>query len=135
MSIAISAGPVSRPMDVAAVAALRKPGAPRIPAGLRVQGEARYACDLALDGDLQGTLTLRNGATLLVTEQGRAEGTLCAGDAVIEGRVKGQIECAEGAVEFAPSARCTARVLYRELSIARGAEVEAELQKVGGPRG
>lgn len=64
-----------------------------------------------------------------------AEGTIRASDASIEGTVNGRIDCAEGAVEFASSARCTAHVMYQELSGARGAEVEAELQKVGCRRG
>lgn len=100
-----------------------------------MKGEANYPCDVALDGVLEAPLSLVESATLLVTKDAGAEGTIRAGDASIEGTVSGRIDCAEGAVEFAPSARCTAHVMYRELSGARGAEVEAELQKVGGRRG
>lgn len=135
MTIQVSAGPAPRANIEAAVAALRAESAPRIPAGLQVKGEAHYPCDLALDGVLDGTLALADQATLLVTKDGRAEGNVRAGDAYIEGTVNGRIDCSEGAVEFAETARCTAHVMYRELSVARGAEVEAELQKVGGRRG
>lgn len=135
MSIQVPAGPAPRASIDAAVAALRVEGAARIPAGLVVQGEAHYACDLALDGELEGTLALTNESTLLISKDARAQGTVRAGDAYIEGSVNGRIDCSDGAVEFAPSARCTAQVLYRELSVARGAEVEADLQHVGARRG
>lgn len=135
MPIQVAAGPTARPTDEAAVAALRGPSAARIPAGLRVQGEAHYPCDLSLDGALHGTLKLANGSTLLVTEHGKATGTVTAGSAFVEGSMEGTIDCSDGAVEFTPTARCTARVLYRDLSIARGAEVEAQLQRVGARRG
>lgn len=135
MPIQVTAGPAPRPIDEAAVAALRGPSAVRIPAGLRVQGEAHYPCDVRLDGALHGLLTLDNGFTLLVTEHGKATGTVTAGSALVEGSVEGTIDCSHGAVEFTATARCTARVLYRELSVARGAEVEAQLQRVGARRG
>lgn len=135
MPIQVPAGPAPRPTDEGAIAALRTPAAVRIPVGLRVYGEAHYPCDLAVDGEVQGTLSLAGGATLLVAESGSASGTITAGNAIVEGALQGSIDCSDGAVEFAPTARCTARVLYRELSIARGAEVEAELQKVGAHRG
>ena len=132
MNIEVPAGPTSRPTNETAVAALRTPQAPRIPAGLRVGGEAHYPCDVALDGEMHGRLAVSKSATLLVTRNAKVDGTVIAGDTFVEGTVNGRIECAEGAVEFAPSARCTARVVYRELSVARGAEVDAELQQVGG---
>lgn len=134
MNIEIPAGPTSRPTNEATVAALRTPQAARIPVGLRVEGEAQYPCDVALDGEMHGRLAVSKSATLLVTRNATADGTVIAGDAFVEGTVNGRIECSEGAVEFAPSARCTAQVLYRELSIARGAEVDAELHQVGGRR-
>lgn len=134
MNIEVPAGPTPRPTNEAAVAALRTPQAARIPAGLRVEGEAHYPCDVALDGEMHGRLAVSKSATLLVTRNATADGTIIAGDSFVEGTVNGRIECSEGAVEFSPSARCTAQVVYRELSIARGAEVDAELQQVGGRR-
>lgn len=134
MNIEVSAGPTPRPTNEATVAALRTPQAARIPAGLRVEGDAHYPCDVALDGEMHGRLSVSKSATLLVTRNAKADGTIVAGDTFVEGTVNGRIECSEGAVEFAPSSRCTAHVLYRELSIARGAEVDAKLQQVGGRR-
>jgi len=130
MSIQIPAGRAPASIE-AATAALRGKDAARIPPGLRVQGEAHYPCDVALEGDLEGTLTLTTCATLLVTKDANVQGTVTAGATLIEGAVNGRIDCSNGAVEFAPTARCSAQVLYRELSVARGAEVEAGLQKVG----
>lgn len=88
-----------------------------------------------LDGSLEGTLALHETATLLVTTNAKVEGTVSGGNAYIKGTVNGRIDCSDGAVEFAASAHCTAHVMYRELSVAHGAEVEAELQKVGSGRG
>lgn len=136
MNIHVPAGPAPRSSIEVAVTALRADGtAARIPAGLTVRGEAHYPCDLAVDGTIEGSLVLAQGRTLLVTEHARAEGKVLAEDLCIEGIINGEIDCSQGAVEFAPSARCKAKVCYRELSVARGADVEADLQQVGARRG
>jgi len=127
-NITVHAGPAARPgMDRPAHPIS---GAARFPRGLRFEGEGAFECDVAVDGDVSGTLRLEGQAMLLVSPSGRAEGTFRAGHARIEGEVKGEIDCSTGAVDFADSARCKVKVLYSELSVARGAEIEADLQRV-----
>lgn len=133
MSLHVPAGPAPRTNPAAALAALRSEDAVRIPAGLLVKGEAHYPCDVAIEGAIEGTVV--TDAILLVVPGGEVAGRIVAGDAFIEGGVDGQIDCSNGAVEFAATARCKALVRYRELSVARGADVEADLQQVGARRG
>lgn len=133
MSLLVPAGPAPRTTPAAALAALRGQDAVRIPTGLTVAGEAHYPCDVAIEGSLEGTVV--TDAILLVVPGAKVDGRIEAGDAYIEGSVEGEIECPTGAVEFAATARCKALVRYRELSVARGADVEADLQQVGVRRG
>ena len=133
MTLHVPAGPAPRANPTAALDALRREGSVRIPHGLTVQGEAHYPCDVAIEGTLEGTVV--TDSILLVVTRAQVNGRLVAGDAYIEGSVDGQIDCSNGAVEFAPTARCKAQVRYRELSVARGADVEADLQQVGGRHG
>lgn len=110
-------------------------GRARFPLGLRFDGQATFQGDVAIDGEVHGILDIPDGSLLLVSATGKAEGTFRAGDARVEGAVKGEIDCSNGAVEFTQSARCELKVLYRVLSVDRGAQVEAELQQVGGIHG
>lgn len=135
MTIQMPAGPAPRSSLQQALPQLQSASAPRLPAGLRFEGDATFPCNLAIEGEFKGTLTLSKSSALLVLGGGVVDGTVRARDARVEGSVVGELDCSEGSVEFAPTSRCTARVLYRDLSIARGAQVEAELQQVGGARG
>lgn len=132
MNIQIPAGPAARPSLQQALPQLQSANASRLPAGLRFEGDATFPCNLAVEGEIKGNLTLSNSSALLVCDRGVVDGTVRAGDARIEGSVRGELDCSEGSVEFAPGSHCSARVLYRDLSIARGAQVEAELKQVGG---
>ncbi len=102
----------------------------RFPAGLRFEGYGAFDCDVAVDGEVHGTLNLERHSLLQVSVSGSAEGTFRAGHARIEGRVSGEIDCSNGAVDFTETARCQVKVLYSELSVARGADIEADLHRV-----
>lgn len=129
MSLQFPAGPALRTSPTAALDALRGQDAVRIPKGLAVQGEAHYPCDLNIEGNFDGTVTI--DAMVLVAPGAHVSGLIAAGHAYIEGRVDGEVDCSNGAVEFTETAQCKALVRYRELSVARGADVEADLQQVG----
>lgn len=127
-NITVYAGPAARPgidrptQPIAAAA--------RFPRGLRFEGEGAFECDVAIDGEVSGSLRLDGQAMLLVSPTGRADGSFRAGHARIEGQVNGEIDCSTGAVDFADTAHCKVKVLYSELSVARGADIEADLQRV-----
>lgn len=127
-NITVHAGPAARP----GIERLAQPidGAARFPRGLRFEGEGAFDCDVAIDGDVHGSLRLDGQAMLLISPTGRAHGTFRAGHARIEGEVHGEIDCSTGAVDFADTAHCKVKVLYSELSVARGADIEADLQRV-----
>lgn len=133
--IELTAGPISRGAAESTMRDLSIPEAPCLPAGMAFEGEADIRGNYTLKGRLKGSLQLPASAMLLVTGEGSAAGSLRAGNAVIAGEVEGAIDCGQGAVEFAASARCTVSVRYRELTIARGASVDAELKQTGGRHG
>lgn len=131
MGIELTAGPMSRGAAESTMRDLIVPEAPCLPAGMSFEGEAHIRGNYTLKGRLMGSLQLPASGMLLVTGEGSAEGSLRAGNVVIAGEVEGAIDCRQGAVEFAASARCTVTVRYRELTIARGASVDAELKQTG----
>ena len=135
MTIQVPAGAAARSNLQQALPQLQGPSAPRLPAGIRFEGEATFPCNLAIEGEFKGSLTLSNSSVLLVSHGGVVDGAVRAQDARVEGTVLGELDCSNGSVEFESTSQCTARVLYRDLSIARGAQVEAELQRVGRARG
>lgn len=104
--------------------------AARLPKGLRFEGQASFAGDLAVEGEMCGTTTLDADGVLIVAPAGRVEGLVHAGHAHIEGCVDGEIDCSGGHVQIEASARCKVKVLYTELSVARGADLEADLHRV-----
>lgn len=129
MPISISAGPRPPAIDPQA-------GKPRavaqVPAGLRLTGTARYTCDVLIDGTVQGRVETSPGHAAVIGSNGRLDGTLLAGNALVNGQVIGDIECAAGMVRFAATAVCDVSVLYGGLDIAKGSNIQARLRQATG---
>jgi cytoskeletal protein CcmA (bactofilin family) len=109
-----------------------RPGMASIPSGVSFTGEAHFAGPVVIAGFFSGNL--RTPMHLVeITEDGIVQGAIQAGQARIGGQLKGTIDCAAGLIEFTRTARCTAKARYRELDVARGAVVDAELHQMGDP--
>ena len=106
-------------------------GAACLPAGVTFRGLAMYPSAVVVEGRFEGDLHVLDGQLAVVATDGVVNGTISGGSARVEGEVHGSIACPAGSVEFLPSARCVANVVYRELDIARGAQVDAELRRSG----
>lgn len=135
MTIAITAGSRSRGSLEQLLPGLSNSKQARFPKGLRFDGTGHLPCHTVVEGEVLGSLELTGESLLHVAPGGKAEGTFTCTDMCIEGTVQGEINCPDGAVEIAASAHCKVKVLYCELSVARGADVEADFVKAGGSNG
>ncbi len=135
MNIAIPAGPRSRGGLGPALAELPHAPCAHIPKGLRFEGTGQLPCNTVVEGEVEGELDVSGPTILLVVAGASASGTINCSNIRVEGRVHGEINCPEGAVEIAATAQCKVKLVYRELSVERGADVEADFIQVGGERG
>lgn len=129
MNFKIQAGPRSLPpqsqLDTLLVSAAV------IPNGMTFTGEASFPAGVVIDGQVHGEVSTPTTSAAYVSQSGVVEGMVRAGSARVDGRVQGQIECPAGVVEFGSSAQCEVDVLYRELDVARGSNVQATLRQSG----
>lgn len=92
--------------------------------GSRFTGDLECDNDLMVggtvvgDGDVRGALTLSEG--------GRWEGEIRAGNAVIAGEVQGSV-CVAEKLELRASARIRGSLKARSLAVAKGAIIEGEM--------
>lgn len=109
----------------------QEPHAPgRIPCGVTFEGTIMGSSAYEVHGTLEGSILL-DGSDLLVKEGASVTGTVAARNAVIAGRVSGEIDCPNGCVTFSSTARCDASLAYGELVVERGAKVNAQLRSTG----
>lgn len=106
-------------------------GAACLPAGVSFRGSATYPSAVVVEGRFEGDLHVSDGQLVVVATDGAVNGAISGGSLRVLGEVHGSIACPAGSVEFFPSARCVADVVYRELDIARGAQVDADLSRAG----
>ena len=102
----------------------------RIPSGVTFKGTITGKDPYEIHGTIEGSIKL-DGADLAVMPGASFSGNLAAKDAVIAGKVAGQIDCPEGCVTFEATARCDASLAYGELVVERGAKVNAQLRSSG----
>lgn len=108
----------------------KPPATGRIPSGVTFEGSITGTAAYEVNGTLAGGITL-DGADLHVKEGATVTGTVSARNAVIAGKVSGEIACPNGCVTFSSAARCDASLEYGELVVERGAKVNAQLRSTG----
>jgi cytoskeletal protein CcmA (bactofilin family) len=102
--------------------------------GVEIDGDLLFAGGMRIDGRVKGDVTGKKpegaGPSLLVlSAQGRIEGTIRCGDAVINGTVIGDLDV-EHRLELQSDARIVGTIRYRQLQMDVGASVEGHLLKV-----
>jgi cytoskeletal protein CcmA (bactofilin family) len=99
---------------------------------LHVRGEVAFAGGLRVDGHVEGTvLGSADGSSLLVlSDKGSVRGGVRVHDAVINGRIDGDLEV-DHFLELQASACVTGNIRYRQLQLHCGATVHGRLEKVG----
>ena len=98
-----------------------------------VRGDVQFAGGLRIDGQVDGNVLGKpEGRGLLVlSEKGVIVGTVKVYDAVINGRVEGDLEV-EHFLELQAGARVTGNITYRTLKLDCGATVDGKLERMGG---
>ena len=97
-----------------------------------VRGDVMFAGGLRIDGRVEGNVVgSTDGHGLLVlSEKGVIVGTVKVHDAVINGRVEGDLEV-EHFIELQANARVTGNITYRTLKLDCGATVDGKLVRMG----
>lgn len=112
----------------------RKPSAPNsgetslIAHGTQITGDVRFAGSLHLDGRVEGAVLADpdSGAVFTLSEMGEVIGEVRVANAVVNGRVKGDIHAYER-LELAANARVEGDVHYRVLEMAAGAQINGRM--------
>ena len=97
-----------------------------------VRGDVLFAGGLRIDGRVEGNVQGKpdDRALLVLSEQGVVVGTVKVHDAVINGRVEGDLEV-EHFLELQAGARVTGNITYRTLKLDCGATVDGKLVRMG----
>lgn len=98
-----------------------------------VRGDVVFDGGLRIDGRVDGNVLGKpDGRGLLVlSEKGSVVGSIKVHDAVINGRVEGDIEV-NHFLELQANARVTGNITYRTLKLECGASVDGKLQRMDG---
>ncbi|MEP6880687.1 MAG: polymer-forming cytoskeletal protein [Dokdonella sp.] len=95
--------------------------------GTTIRGDIEFNGGLHMDGAVEGSIcALGDKAVLTLSNKGRVEGEIRAPNAVINGKVKGDIIVSER-LELATQARIDGNVYYKVLEMAAGAQVNGKM--------
>lgn len=100
-----------------------------IGAGTIIEGNLKFRGGLRIDGVVQGHLIPADessATSVIVSEQGRVEGSIRASHVVIDGSVNGPVEATEH-LDLQPKARVTGDIRYKALEMHHGAVVQGVL--------
>lgn len=97
-----------------------------------VRGDVTFAGGLRIDGRVEGNVVGKAGdqGLLVLSGKGVIVGTVKAHDAVINGRVDGDLEVVHF-LELQDGARVTGNISYRTLKLDCGAVVDGKLVRMG----
>jgi cytoskeletal protein CcmA (bactofilin family) len=97
-----------------------------------VRGDVMFAGGMRIDGRVEGNVLGKpdDHGLLVLSEKGVIVGTVKVHDAVINGRVEGDLEV-EHYLELQVSARVTGNITYRTLKLDCGATVDGKLLRMG----
>ena len=95
--------------------------------GTILRGDVEFNGGLHLDGTVQGSISAQGDkAVFTLSEKGRVDGEIRAPNAVINGKVTGDIFVSQR-LELAEKARIDGNVYYKVLEMAAGAQVNGKM--------
>ena len=102
--------------------------------GVEISGDVLFSGGMRIDGRVTGDVIGKkadgeNPSLLVLSAQGRIEGTIRCGDAVINGTVIGDLDV-EHRLELQSDARVCGTIRYRQLQMDVGASVEGHLVRI-----
>lgn len=97
-----------------------------------ITGDLVFSGGLRVDGHVQGNVIGQDGANglLVLSDKGSISGRVKVYDAVVNGRIDGDLEV-EHFLELQANARISGNITYRQLQLDCGATVDGQLERVG----
>jgi cytoskeletal protein CcmA (bactofilin family) len=103
-----------------------------IGAGTVIEGNLKFRGGLRIDGVVQGHLVPADESSttsVIVSEQGRIDGSIRASHVVIDGTINGPVEATEH-LDLQPKAKVTGDIRYKALEMHHGAVVQGVLSHI-----
>ncbi len=93
-----------------------------------LQGDIRFRGGLHIDGAVEGSVVAvdKDRGFLVISEQGSVNGEVNAPEAIIDGRVDGDLVVSQR-LELRSNARITGNVRYQSIEMSLGARVDGQL--------
>jgi cytoskeletal protein CcmA (bactofilin family) len=97
-----------------------------------VRGDILFEGGLRVDGRIEGNVLSQDQAhgLLVLSDKGAIAGRVRVYDAVINGRVEGDLEV-EHFLELQANAQVTGNIIYTQLQMDCGATVDGKLERIG----
>jgi len=97
---------------------------------VEIVGDVIFSGGLRVDGSIKGNVRNKDDerALLVLSEQGRIEGSVKTHDAVVNGTIVGDLTVGHF-LELQANARVTGNITYRQLQMDCGASVDGTLEK------
>lgn len=98
---------------------------------IEIVGDVVFSGGLRVDGRIEGNVLGKEGerSLLVVSNRGAITGRVRVHDAVVNGRIDGDLEV-EHFLELQASAHISGHIIYRQLQMDCGAVVDGQLEKV-----
>jgi cytoskeletal protein CcmA (bactofilin family) len=98
----------------------------------RIEGNVYFSGGLRVDGAIRGNVTEpeHKPSTLIISENGKIEGSVTAAKIVLNGKVIGPV-VADQFIELQSKARITGDLHYKSLEMHTGAVIEGKLIYIG----
>jgi cytoskeletal protein CcmA (bactofilin family) len=103
-----------------------------IGSGSTIEGDLKFRGGLRIDGHVRGSLFPAEegvACTVIISENGRVDGSVKASHVVVNGLVNGPVEATEH-LDLQPKAKVTGEIRYKILEIHHGAVVEGALSHI-----
>jgi len=99
---------------------------------VEIEGDVIFSGGLRVDGRIKGNVINKDEerALLVLSDQGRIEGSVKTHDAVVNGTIVGDLTV-DHFLELQANARVTGNITYRQLQMDCGASVDGKLEKTG----
>lgn len=97
---------------------------------LEIVGDVLFSGGLRVDGKIEGNVLGKDGerSLLVLSEKGSIVGRVRAYDAVINGKIAGDLEV-EHFLELQANAHVSGNIIYRQLQMECGAAIDGQLEK------
>lgn len=103
-----------------------------IASNMDVSGDVHFLDGLRVDGHINGNVLCKPGtkSLLVLSDQGSINGNICTYDAVINGKIVGDLEVMHF-LELQANAMITGNISYHQLRMDCGATVDGKLTRTG----